>query len=315
MDAGLLQEHNTPMLKKDIIISAIIGFLVAILILPIIKQSGFKFPFAYALTMLLTFPILSVLSMRLASVIGQKIEFIYQAAKFILVGTLNTFVDWGMLNLLLIAAAISSGPLYPVCKGASFVVAATNSYFWNKFWTFKKTQEPNGIVKSKSNSAEVFEFSLVSLIGFALNVSVANFIVNIWGPHFHVSTKPWATAGALGGTLVGLVWNFIGYKLVVFSELNWMKNKTLKMTGLFCFLTFLISLLFSVLTFYLGHRIGFQFAVVTLMSRVVAILLAIFCTILSLIKLRTLDKVDGVLFVGSLLILVLAFSFFIKGSY
>jgi putative flippase GtrA len=249
MDAGLLQEHKTAMLKREIAISTIIGFLVAILILPIIKQSGFRFPFAYALTLLLTFPILSNLSMLLARVLAQKIEMIDQAAKFILVGTLNTFVDWGMLNLFLIVATVDHGPFYSVCKGISFVLAAINSYFWNKFWTFKKTIETNYPVKRKSNRAELFEFSLVSLIGFGLNVSVANFIVNRWGPHFHVSIKLWATVGALGGTLIGLTWNFIGYKLVVFSEFNWRKNKRLKMIGLLGFFAFLISLLFSLFTF------------------------------------------------------------------
>jgi hypothetical protein len=76
MDAGLLQEHKTAMLKREMAISTIIGFLVAILILPIIKQSGFRFPFAYALTLLLIFPILSNLSMLLARVLAQKIEMI-----------------------------------------------------------------------------------------------------------------------------------------------------------------------------------------------------------------------------------------------
>ena len=217
LKTGLSQKHPMAMEKKDAAISAVIGFLVAILILPIIKQSGFKFHFAFALTLLLTFPVFSALSLLLASVMAQKIEWIDQVAKFILVGTFNTFLDWGMLNLLLIAAAISSGPLYPICKGFSFVLAATNSYFWNKCWAFKKKRAPDDRRERNSRGTELFKFSLVTLIGFALNVTVATLIVNRWGPHFHVSVKLWATVGAFGGTLFGLVWNFIGYKLVVFQ--------------------------------------------------------------------------------------------------
>jgi putative flippase GtrA len=202
--------------KRDTALSAIIGFLVAILILPIIKQSGFRFHFAYAVALLLILPALSALSLLFASILAQKAESIDQGAKFILVGMLNTFCDWGVLNLLLIAAGVSLGPLYPVCKGISFVVAVTNSYFWNKFWVFKKTSTSNNRAGRKNNRTELLQFLLVSLIGFVLNVAVANFIVNRWGPHFDISAKLWATVGALGGTLAGLAWNFMGYKLVVF---------------------------------------------------------------------------------------------------
>ncbi len=202
--------------KKDTALSAIIGFVVAILILPIIKQSGFRFHFAYGVALLLIFPAFSALSLLFASILARKVESIYQGAKFILVGILNTFCDWGILNLLLIAAAVSHGPLYPICKGISFVVAVTNSYFWNKFWVFKKTSTSNNPAGRKSNRTELLQFLLVSLIGFALNVAMANFIVNRWGPHFDISAKLWATVGALGGTLAGFVWNFMGYKLVVF---------------------------------------------------------------------------------------------------
>ena len=203
--------------NKDIPVSAIIGFLVALLLLPILRQSGFRFPYPYALTLLLTFPVLSILTLWLASRAAQNFESAYQAAKFVLVGTLNTFVDWGLLNLLLMMLAVTHGPLYPVCKGISFVVAVTNSYFWNKFWTFKKPLMSNNAGKiNKKDSTELWEFSMVSLIGFALNGSIANLIVNHWGPHFQMGVKLWATAGAFGGTIAGLVWNFTGYKLFVF---------------------------------------------------------------------------------------------------
>lgn len=244
MDAESSTKQTIPGQEKDLAISAVIGFLAAILILPIIKQSGFKFSFYPYLSVFLGFPILSVLSILFASVFARKIEFVYQAAKFVLVGVLNTLVDWGVLNLLLILVAVSSGPLYPLCKGVSFVLAATNSYFWNRYWTFKKTSGPKDSGEAKGKRAELFKFSSVSLIGFALNVSVASLIVNLWGPHFHIHAKAWATAGALAGTLVGLVWNFTGYKLVVFGEFNWKTNKILKVIGLVFLLGFLTSLLF-----------------------------------------------------------------------
>jgi len=238
MGGELSQKQSMPAQEKDLAISAVIGFLVAILIFPIIKQSGFKFSFPFYLTVVLSLPALSALGILLASAFARKMEFIYQAAKFILVGVLNTLVDWGVLNLLLIVVAVSSGPLYPLCKGVSFVLAATNSYFWNKYWTFKKTSGPKDSGQAKGRRVELFKFSSVTLIGFAFNVSVASLIVNLWGPHFHIHAKAWATVGAFAGTLVGLVWNFAGYKLVVFGEFNWKTHRILKVIGLVCLLGF-----------------------------------------------------------------------------
>jgi hypothetical protein len=53
--------------KKDTALSAIIGFVVAILILPIIKQSGFRFHFAYAVALLVPLAQLPLLDPGLPS--------------------------------------------------------------------------------------------------------------------------------------------------------------------------------------------------------------------------------------------------------
>lgn len=70
----------------------------------------------------------------------------------------------------------------------------------------------------KAVGKEFLQFFVVSCIGFALNVGLATLIVNVLGPQWGVSAKLWANVGALGGTLVGLVWNFLGYKLIVFKN-------------------------------------------------------------------------------------------------
>ena len=211
------QAQKASVLKKDLFIAAIIGFFLALLVLPIIKQSEYKIP--YVLSLLVILPILSAMGMFLAILIAQKIKFVYQAAKFILVGGLNTLIDWGVLNLLLFFINVSSGPLYSVSKGVSFAVAVVNSYFWNKHWTFKKSaQLARPGEEQKSARQEVLQFFLVSIIGFAINVLVASLVVNVWGPHFGISAKLWATVGAACGTVIGLAWNFLGYKLFVFKR-------------------------------------------------------------------------------------------------
>jgi putative flippase GtrA len=211
------KNQKVSMLKRDLLLSAIVGLVCAILILPILKQVQFNLPYKFALIVIL--PILCVIGMFLAILIAQKIKVIYQLAKFVLVGALNTFVDWGILNLLMFLADITAGPLFSVFKGVSFIFGVTNSYFWNKFWTFKKVAiVPLASEDKKSVSKEVLQFFIVSLIGLGINVSIASLVVNVLGPQFGINAKLWANVGALCGTLAGLAWNFLGYKLIVFKR-------------------------------------------------------------------------------------------------
>jgi len=200
--------------RNDYIIAAIIGVLCAVLIFPIVKNLEMEVPFLWLAIVIL--PLLAVGGLILAAWLGARIKIIYQFAKFVLVGALNTFFDWGILNWLMFWLAITSGPFYSVFKAISFLIATINSYFWNKFWTFKKS--PVAGEEKKAVGKEFLQFFIVSVIGFALNVGLAHFIVNIWGVQGNISEALWANFGALGGTLAGLLWNFLGYKLIVFKK-------------------------------------------------------------------------------------------------
>ena len=128
-----------------------------------------------------------------------------QFAKFFLIGAMNTLIDLGILNLLILVSGISSGLWYSVFKGISFLVATTNSYFWNKLWTF-------GSDKNKFH-----QFLVISVIGFFINVGTASFLVNLIGPQAGLTVKVWANVGALTGSVIGLMRNFLGYKFIVFK--------------------------------------------------------------------------------------------------
>lgn len=138
---------------------------------------------------------------------------IKQAAKFVLVGILNTLLDFGVLNLLIFASGISSGFGYSLFKGASFTVAVVNSYFLNKLWTFKNQGEG----KAKK---EFVQFFIVSFIGFSINVGIASLVVNIISPQFGLGPKLWANVGAICATFAAMTWNFLGYKFIVFKNKN-----------------------------------------------------------------------------------------------
>lgn len=198
--------------KSDFISALIIGELVAWLVLAILKNLEVSLPYLWTLPII--FPILSVIGLYVCYLIGRTVVVIYQIGKYILVGSLNTFLDWGILNLLIFLSNIASGGLFVLFKTISFSISMTNSYFWNKFWTFKK--KANNIPQRKTKN-EFLQFFVVSVIGVLFNVGIAALIVNGIGPQFGLTDKIWANIGAFFGTLVSMTWNFIGYKFIVFK--------------------------------------------------------------------------------------------------
>ena len=144
----------------------------------------------------------------------KTITTIKQFIKFALIGILNTGVDLIILNIATLISGITSGTGYAVQKGLSFLTAVCCSYFLNKYWAFQdKSHFHEGI--------KVAEFLLVSLFGMVINISVATVVVTYLKPLVNISLlndNIWVNIGALSGTAVGLMWNFLGYKLFVFHK-------------------------------------------------------------------------------------------------
>lgn len=133
-----------------------------------------------------------------------------QIAKFVIVGVLNTLVDFGVLNLLIFFTGVASGVSFSVFKGIAFLAAVTNSFLWNKYWTFRAT----GRVEQR----EAAQFFAVSVVGFFLNVGAASTVVNVIGPQLGLGSTLWANVGAAVGAVISMAWNFIGYKFFVFRK-------------------------------------------------------------------------------------------------
>lgn len=197
------------MRKIDGILAVVIGFLNGIFFLFLLEQIGKKIPYSAVLPILFAF--LGLIGMFFASLIGRKLFVVFQAAKFFLVGTLNTFIDLGVLNLLIWLSGIAAGIFYSVFKTISFLVATINSYFWNRYWTFEKRKEV-------PRPREFFKFLIITSIGLLINVSVASFLVNIIGSQFGITEKIWANIGAIVAAFFAFLWNFLGSKFIVFKK-------------------------------------------------------------------------------------------------
>ncbi len=201
------------MKKVDILAVLIIGIVSAAIAIPILSFIEWELPIIgdYILSLLVIFPIGAIGMLFVAQILAKKMPVVLQVAKCFLVGVMNTFIDFGMLNLLMGFFVIFSGWLYPVFKAMSFTVSAVSSYFWNKYWTFEKKE-------TKPGAGEFGKLYVITGIGFFLNVGVASLLVNVVGPQFGLTEKIWATVAAGLGAFVVFTWNFLGYKFIVFKK-------------------------------------------------------------------------------------------------
>jgi putative flippase GtrA len=195
--------------RADLICVLIIGEMSGWLASFIFKNLGFE-KIHLELFLAITIPIIALICLYITYLLGKNNPVIFQGGKFVTVGISNTLIDWGILNLLIFLTGITSGVPYSSFKGVSFIIAAVNSFFWNKFWTFKK-REGEGAGK------EFIRFLMVSVTGFGINVGTASLIVNLVRPQLGISLKFWAIVGAVIATVFSMTWNFLGYKFVVFK--------------------------------------------------------------------------------------------------
>ncbi len=195
--------------KKDSKLVLIIGAGVGLLVQPILVNVVVAPSLLLRIAAFIGFLVLAPAALFVASLIGRKIPVIYQFAKFAAVGALNTFIDVGVLNAEILLSGLPGGGMYyPALKGISFLAGTTNSFFWNKYWTFKARE-----TRSVSQTVKFYVFATV---GFALNVGMATFVVGLRPG----SVRPnlWANVGALAGVAASFLWDFFSYKYIVFKK-------------------------------------------------------------------------------------------------
>lgn len=209
--------------QKDYKFAVAAGLLIGLLLLPILKAAKPDLFYKFYLIIVPFFVIGTPVGLRIAFFIGKKIAIIYQIAKFGLIGVLNTLVDLGVLAFLtsifwiyfnIDSKTVIVGIItfYSIYKSISFIIANLNSYFWNKYWTFEQG-------KKEQTRSEFIQFFAVSIIGFIINVFVASFVFKmIIGSLIGFSSEQLGLIGAAAGSIAGLAWNFIGYKLWVFKK-------------------------------------------------------------------------------------------------
>ncbi len=193
--------------KVDIFFSLFCGWTVSFLVKDFLFSGGVRMGFFHSALLWTALPLLALVCLWIASLIGKKFFFVFQGAKHILVGAFATVVDARFFDFLL--AVIIPFPL--VSKGISFFISTLIKYSGNKYWTFQKPERENWHV-------ELVKFLAIMLVGLAIDVSVFHYLTNILGPQFAISSALWVKSSVVFSAMVAAIWNFTGDKFLVFKK-------------------------------------------------------------------------------------------------
>jgi putative flippase GtrA len=195
-------------ITKDYLLAALAGFLSGICLIPTLLNIGYSNQ-----TILYVLPFLMAVAWAVGLWIGQeltaKIPIMLQLAKFAEIGVLNTAINFGVLNLASLMTGVTAGLLVGGYNVPGTLVAATNSYFWNKLWVFKK-------IDNKGLFNDVPKFALVTIVGMVVNSLVIIVFTSYLKPMFGLAGGQWLNIGKVLATLLGVLIDFLGYKFIVF---------------------------------------------------------------------------------------------------
>jgi putative flippase GtrA len=215
-------------MRNDYRIAAFAGFFTAVFLLPVFYNLEITFPFGLSrFVVLIVIPVLWMLGIGFGKFASHWVPIMSQISRYVAAGFLSFAIDFGILNTLIFFTGITAGGGFALIKGGGYLIANINAYLWNKYWVFKK-YNPNKPITVNSIVGEYATFLSVSVVGFIINVSIATFLVGdvflfgIFfihgvGPQFGLSPKVWANVAAIVATAVAIIWNFTGYKFIVFN--------------------------------------------------------------------------------------------------
>lgn len=197
-------------MQKDAVIGFVVGLLIGIFAIPVLQTNNLwgKLPYPYPL-LLLALPAASAVGVWLARLMGGRLPFIWQVAKFGLIGVLNTAVDFGVYNILIFLTDYSRGSRVAALSVISFAVALMNSYFWNRRWVFA------GAVEKKT---QFIEFIVISLVAASVSYGIVAGMTAYVPPFDGLSDKQWANVAKALAVVFSFAWNFVGYKYLVFRK-------------------------------------------------------------------------------------------------
>ncbi len=197
------------MKKIDYAIAGLVGFFAGLAMVPTAYAVG-----VHSATTLLALPWIGALCILfgvwLGGFLSRWLPIFAQLGKFGAVGILNTAIDFAVLNILSRASGITAGLIIGGVNMPGFAIAVVNSYFFNKLWVFRDRQQGESLLHDFPT------FFAITLIGVALNSGLVIFLTTYAPFLAGITPSVRLNLAKASATIVTLIWNFAGYKLVVF---------------------------------------------------------------------------------------------------
>jgi len=131
--------------------------------------------------------------------------------RFATVGTGGALIDFGLFNILSWLTGITSGNGIIPINMVSFGLALIFSFMFNKRWTFKD-------LSIGDHNKKFTLFLLVSLTGLLINTVAVRIISTNITPGIEIHPQIWANIAKILATGASGLWNFFGYKNIVFKK-------------------------------------------------------------------------------------------------
>jgi len=207
--------------RKDFYLTVLAGELVVWLSLPILKNIQILDILANWGVGLKVFIIFWVFFVPICAFLGLGLFYLFaktknklgffQLGKYGVIGVLNTFLSAGVYNFLIFLTDIASGFIVILFFVIAFVITVTNSFFWNRQWTFSGSG-------TETVGKDAFQFFMVSTLVALVNMGLIHIIVNVIGAPAGIDLKIWANIALVFTIITAFFGNFFGYKFLVFKK-------------------------------------------------------------------------------------------------
>ena len=198
-------------MQRDIITGLIAGFLIGLFAIPVLETNGLiaKIPSPY-ISLLVVLPVAAAFGVWVARFVGRWTPFVWQLAKFGLIGVLNTAVDLGIYNTLIYLTGVTQGKGVAAFAIVGSAFAVINSYFWNRRWVFEAGRE--------QSLREFIQFIVVSVTAAVIAAVLVWVTTTYIRPLEGLNREQWANVAKGTAIIFSFIWNFAGFKFFVFRK-------------------------------------------------------------------------------------------------
>lgn len=128
-----------------------------------------------------------------------------QLTRFAITGFINTMVDFGVFNLLLVLTATKDSAMIALINSLAVSLSIAVSYLLNKHWTFPPANRDGQFVR----------FILISMIGIMINSGIIALLAISYN-NTQLAPVVFLNFAKILAALVSSAWNFLAYRSWVF---------------------------------------------------------------------------------------------------